>query len=364
MTLYWLLLFLPALGALSAANSPTLISSLTGQQIRKPTKLAIGGFSVLLVLVVGFRHEVGGDWLHYIEPIERALELTWFDGTMAGGDPAYGLLTWVSAHIGGGVYFVNLVCAIVFVWGLVVFALNSPQPWLTFCVAIPYLVIVVAMGYTRQGVAIGVAMVGLVALHQGRLYKFAAWLIAAALFHKSALILLPLAIFSGRKNWGAVLGVLIVGGLMFVLLLAEYVNHLVAGYITDQYSSSGAGIRIAMNAFPAILFLLFRSRFNLTPEQKAFWIWMSLGALVFIVLFVVSPSSTAVDRVALYWIPLQLFVWPRLPQAMGQSAGTQRQWLVLVLAYAFAVQFVWLFFADHSFAWLPYKFYPWEWLWK
>ncbi len=91
---------------------------------------------------------------------------------------------------------------------------------------------------------------------------------------------------------------------------------------------------------------------------------MSLGALAFIVLLAVSPSSTAVDRVALYWIPLQLFVWSRLPQAMGQRAGTQRQWLAVVLAYAFAVQFVWLFYADHSHAWLPYQFYPWEWLWQ
>ena len=364
MAIYWLLLIIPALGALSAAISLRRIPAVQGSVVSKPNNLAMGGFALFLVFVIGFRHEVGGDWIHYLEPIEQALELTWIQGTLAGGDLAYGLLTWTSAHLGGGVYLINLVCAVVFVWGLVVFALNSPQPWLTMCVAVPYLVIVVAMGYTRQGVAIGVAMVGLVALHQGRLYRFAIWIIAAALFHKSALILLPLAVFSGRKNWAAVLGVLLIGGLMFLLLLAEYVNHLVGGYISDQYASSGAGIRVAMNALPAALFLLFRERFNLTPEQQSFWVWMSLGALAFIVLLAVSPSSTAVDRVALYWIPLQLFVWSRLPQAMGRRADTQRQWWIVVLVYAFVVQFVWLFFADHSFAWIPYKFYPWEWIWR
>jgi hypothetical protein len=81
------------------------------------------------------------------------------------------------------------------------------------------------------------------------------------------------------------------------------------------------------------------------------------------VLLILSPSSTAVDRVALYWIPLQLFVWSRVPQAMGKKSDTQRQWLFLVLGYACAVHFVWLFFADHRKSWLPYKFYPWEWLW-
>jgi hypothetical protein len=91
---------------------------------------------------------------------------------------------------------------------------------------------------------------------------------------------------------------------------------------------------------------------------------MSWFALLFVLLLIVSPSSTAVDRVALYFIPLQLFVGARLPQAMGKRAGTQRQWLMLVLAYTFTVHFVWLFHAENRMYWLPYKFYPWEWLWS
>jgi hypothetical protein len=365
MALYWLLLLIPALGAVLAAGQmgPWHPSKKIVHAESKTTPLALRLFAFLLVLVVGFRHEVGGDWFNYFTPLAAAVNQTWLEATLS-TDPAYGLLNWIAANFGGSLYLVNLVCALVFVSGLWFFARCSPQPWLTMCVAVPYLVIVVAMGYTRQGVAIGLAMIGLVALHQGRLYRFAAWLVVAALFHKSALILLPLAVFSGSKNWGSALGVLLVGVLMFVLLLAEHVDNLIAGYITDQYASSGAGIRVAMNALPAALFLALRHRFILTIEQKSFWTWMSLGALIFIVLLAVSPSSTAVDRIALYWIPLQLFVWSRLPQAMGQRAGTQRQWSAIVMAYAFAVQFVWLFYADHSYAWLPYQFYPWVWLWS
>jgi hypothetical protein len=366
MALYWLLLLLPALGAVFTANQMghRHKSKMIAQAESKTSTLAMRLFAFLMVLVVGFRHEVGADWFEYLKPIFAAVEQTWFEGMMSSGDPAYGLLNWVAANFGGGLYLVNLVCALLFVAGLWLFACNSPQPWLTMCVAVPYLVIVVAMGYSRQGVAIGLAMIGLVALQKGHLYRFAAWLVFAALFHKSALILLPLAVFSGRKNWAAVLGVLLIAGLMFVLLLAEYVDFLVAGYLTAQYESSGAAIRIAMNAFPAAIFLGLRKRFNLNPAQQSFWTWMSLWALVFILLLALSPSSTAVDRVALYWIPLQLFVWSRLPQAMGKRGSSQRQWLAVVLAYSFAVQFVWLFYADHSYAWLPYKFYPWEWLWQ
>jgi hypothetical protein len=148
------------------------------------------------------------------------------------------------------------------------------------------------------------------------------------------------------------------------LILAEFVDKLVAGYITDQFESSGAGIRIAMNALPAAVFLLFRQRFDLPHAQRTFWTWMSLGGLAFIGLLAISPSSTAVDRVALYWIPLQMYVWSRWPAAMAKNSNTQLPWLVGVLVYSFAVQFVWLFFADHSYAWVPYQFYPRVWIWQ
>ena len=363
---YWLLLMIPmvfslVVGARMAAKSDLAISPESGN-VGNFLPLALYAF--LLVLLIGWRHEVGGDWLNYLWPLEAALDRSLAEGMTIGGDPAYGLLTWISARVGGGIYLVNLVCAIIFVAGLLVFASHSPQPWLALCVAVPYLVIVVAMGYTRQGVAIGLTMVGLVALDRGRLLAFAGWLGLAALFHKSAVILVPLAVFSGRNSWRAVLGVLIVAALLFMLLLAEYVDFLTLGYLTAQYESSGAAIRVAMNALPAFIFLSMRKRFVLPTAQKSFWTWMSLGALLFIVLLAVSPSSTAVDRVALYWVPLQLFVWSRLPQAMGRQVGTQLQWLVIVLVYAVAVQYVWLFHADNSAAWIPYKFYPWEATWQ
>jgi len=318
----------------------------------------------LLLLLVGWRHQVGGDWGNYLPTILAALQQSFAEALAMRGDTAYNALTWLSAHVGAGIYGVNLVCALVFAYGLMVFCQNSPRPWLSLAVSVPYLVIVVAMGYTRQGVAIGLVMLGLVALEKGSIFKFVAWVAVAAVFHKTALIMIPMAIFSGLHSWMAIAGVLLTAISLFFLLLAEYVDHLVLGYITDQYASSGAAIRIAMNAVPALFFLVFRSRFKLSESHRTFWTWMSWGGLAFIILLVVSPSSTAVDRVALYWIPLQLYVWSRLPLAMAHTHNAQLPWVVGVLLYSLAVQFVWLFFADHSYAWVPYQFYPWVWLWQ
>ena len=71
------------------------------------------------------------------------------------------------------------------------------------------------------------------------------------------------------------------------------------------------------------------------------------------------PSSTAVDRLALYIIPLQLVVLSRVPDAFpSRDGGRNVQLLVTIILYSAAIQFVWLTFANHAEFWLPYQFYP------
>jgi len=313
----------------------------------------------LLVVMIGLRHEVGGDWFNYESHLETARFLSWSEA-LGEGDPAYSALNWLSVRTGLGSYLVNTVCALIFGFGLVVFCRHLPLPWLGLVVAVPYLVIVVAMGYTRQGVAIGLAMLGLVALDKDRVLWFIFFVALAATFHKSAAILVPLAIFHRTKHPLVEWGLVIVSGiLLYQEMLQSFVDNLRSGYIEAEYQSAGAAIRVAMNAVPAVLFLVWRKRFAITAVQRTFWSWMSLTALGLTLLLVVSPSSTAVDRVALYWIPLQLFVLAHLPVAMGQDGMASKRWVHRIVLYSAAVQFVWLFFADHSFAWVPYKFYPW-----
>ncbi|CAN1496812.1 EpsG family [Burkholderiaceae bacterium] len=318
----------------------------------------------LLVLMIGLRHEVGGDWGNYVQQIYEASFDT-FQESVIKKDPAYSILNWLSARFYLSPHYINAVCAVLFSWGLIVFCRVQPLPWLALTVAIPYLVTVVAMGYTRQGVAIGLIMIGLVALTEQKILRFMVFVALAALFHRSAIILIPFAILAGTQN--RLLTVLWVSGsglVLHFLLLQESVDSLYENYIVAQYDSSGAAIRITMNAVPAMLFLLFRQRFAMPKKERTFWTWMSLSALMLIGLLVVSPSSTAVDRVALYWIPLQLFVLSRLPDAMTRNPKRNIIWIRLVIFYSAAVLFVWLFFATHASSWLPYQFYPWVLFWQ
>lgn len=353
---YWLLFLIPACLSASRLRVP-------GQTDSRWSAAWLAMF-VLLTLAIGLRHEVGGDWTPYLDNYEILGGRTALDSVLI-GDPAYGLLIWLAHQFELGPYFVNLICGAVFSWGLVVFCRAQPRPWLALVIAMPYLVTVVAMGYTRQGVAIGLAMLALVALSKQNLVGFVVFVAVAATFHKSAVILMPFAILasSRRRLWTA-LWVGLCSVLFYFLLLQDSVELLNQNYLEQQYESSGAAIRVAMNAVPAVLFLAFRRRFVMSPADRKFWSWMSVAALAFIGLLVVSPSSTAVDRMALYWIPLQLFVLSRLPNAMGPAHARNDASVVLVVAYSGAVLFVWLNFAVHSYLWLPYQFYPWVLLWR
>jgi EpsG family len=358
---YWLLFLVPAFLAVLRPK-PRKLRPVEVRRLRTPFEWKL--IFVLLVLMIGLRHQVGGDWESYVGEIERIVE-----GSMANSskvqDPMYTLFNWAAASSGLGVYLVNFLSAIFFSWGLIVFCREQTRPWLALTVAVPYLITVVAMGYTRQGAAIGIAMIGMVALERGSSIKFILWIALAATFHKSAIILVPLAVLSStRHRFLTIFWVLAAGLILYVLLLLESVDFLIKGYIEDAYQSSGAAIRIAMNAVPAALFLIFRSRFEITPAQRSFWTLMSLSSLLFIVLLLISPSSTAVDRVALYWIPIQLFVLSRLPDALGRKGAKNLGWANLVVVYSAAVHFIWLVYADTAFAWLPYQFYPWSWLWN
>jgi hypothetical protein len=318
---------------------------------------------IALALLIGFRWKVGGDW-GFEHGLFRRVEGQPLFEALQKADPGFAFIGWLFAETGLNVWTLNLTCGTIFTIGLLAFCRQQPNPWLALVVAIPYLVIVVAMGYSRQSVAIGFVMLGLVALQAGALVRFLVFMALATSVHVTAALLIPIGILASRKQSIKTLLVIVPAGLaLFTFLLQAKVDNFVGGYIEAEYQSSGALIRVMMNALPAALFFVFRARMGLNPASLRLWSVMSLIALAFIGLLAISPSSTAVDRMALYFIPIQLFVWNRLPQALTRSSAKVRGLINVVILYSLTVLTIWLNFADNSYAWLPYQLFPYDDLW-
>ena len=358
MLTYWLIFLLPATLALMTETQRTRAVAGGGSETPVGAWIAVG---IVLTLLIGFRYEVGGDWGNYFSYLDRVAGLM-LDEVFLMSDPGYVLLNWVSLELDWDIFGVNLMAGAIFATGLVVFCRSLPRPWLALAVAMPYLVIVVAMGYSRQGVALGLEMLGLVALGKKATGWFVFWVMLGATFHKTAVLLLPLAALAAAHNrfiavaWGV--GSL---GLGYWLFLEDSVDNIYKNYVEAEYQSSGAMIRLAMNLAPAFVLLVWREKFTFTEGERRLWLLFALISLALFGAFLVSPSSTAVDRIALYMLPLQLVVFAHLPDVLSEESETDVSVPLLgVLGFYGLVQFVWLNFADHSSGWLPYRFYPLE----
>jgi len=177
-----------------------------------------------------------------------------------------------------------------------------------------------------------------------------------ALFHKSAVLMIPLAALTISKNRFLNVVLVSVGTYLgYTVLLADSVSHLVQTYTDENMQSSGAFIRLAMNALPAVLFLLYGRKFMITPSEKKLWTVISLISIGMFIAFFATNLSTALDRMALYFIPLQLVAFAHLPDAIGRPGGRNQNIVAGILLYYAAVMFVWLNFATHSLYWVPYQ---------
>lgn len=311
--------------------------------------------TLLLALMMGLRYRVGGDWFAYERMLEQARYMT-FDQAVNRGDPGYWVINWIVGQAEGSLVRVNLIIGAIFSIGLVIYCRSLPRPWLAITVAFPYLILVVGMGYARQGVALALIMIGLVALGRGRFLWFVFWVMVAALFHKTAVVMIALGAMSVNRNrrlWLPIVGLAGVGG--YFAFLGDETDDLIANYITAEYQSSGAFIRLSMNLVPALLFFIYRRYFLISDADMKFWLACSIASAALFGALMAGMPSTALDRISLYLIPLQLFVFSNLPDVLGRW-GRMNTGLVMLIAFYYAlVLFVWLNFAANARGWLPYR---------
>ncbi len=353
---YWLFFAIPALTSLS--SRPLRNIRRDGSR-RVSVDLLWLLVMLSLALMIGLRDRVGGDWFNYFSYIFQAQFIT-VQEAMTRSDPGYWAINVLSLELGLGILGVNLFCGFVFALGLVIYCRSMPRPWLALAVAMPYMVTVVAMGYTRQGVALGLALIGLVALGRRRFIWFVFWVFLAAAFHRSAVLLMGIALLmlDFRRLYNLPL-LMLAALLLYQAFLEDATERLVTSYIEQEMESAGAMIRLAMNLVPAALFIRYRKRMLIsTGERKLYGTMALLGVASFLALVIGLVPSTALDRMALYLIPLQVFVFSHLPDAIGRPGARNQMIVLYILLFYATVLFVWLNFAAHSRFWLPYRMFP------
>jgi hypothetical protein len=313
--------------------------------------------AIVLVILIGLRWQIGTDWGVY----DIMLQLTLSNASHVGLEPSYQLLNWIAATRGWGLWFPNLICAIIFTYGLVIFCREQPNPWLALVVATPYLIIAVAMGFTRQSAAVGLLMVALVQFTKGKYMRVFISLALATTFHISVIAFAPLFAV-------AIVGRAVVSGILlivfvFVLYFAfsERIADRMVVYSVYKYSAAGVIPRLVMSTIAAAIFLIWRKRFSNQIIELRIWTLFSLVSFASIALLAFVPSSTIVDRLGIFLVPLQIFVMSRLPFIFHEQKREDIMLVTGIIFYSLAVEVVWLYFGvEAKWYWIPYKNILWD----
>ncbi|WGZ96181.1 MAG: EpsG family protein [Candidatus Thiothrix putei] len=354
MIIYYLLFIIPALIFI---GKPNIITKKHADYLF---------FSIIAIFLIGYRSGTGGDWGNYFHQFKKIGENTLFqyifDNTKNSHEFAFDTLFWLGYNY-ADFYLVMTVFAAFSFYALYYFAKNQPYFWLTVAIAVPFFVVIMVMGYTRQGLALSVLMIAIGYLAKGKPIYYLLGVIIATGFHNSAIVFSVLAIPSFFKmNKYRSIGLMIIfpAALIGSSFVEEYFstkvqNYIVeAGYKGSYMSSSGAFIRILINAAAGSAFFLYRKQWQqIFPHDYYIWQLLSIATLASIPLMFLA-SSTSADRMALYLLMVQMAIWPRV---IYMSKPQNRQLLMFgsIAAYG-SILAIWLNYADNVWMWRKRSF--------
>jgi len=264
-----------------------------------------------------------------------------------GKDPLYKYLNVILSEMGFDVQSIFIVCSVLMVF-LYVYAIcrESKSPILSlflFCAANYYI------HYTfcvlRQGIAMGIILVGVRYIKQRQLWKYLVCVLFAAGFHYSALVALPLYWLYGwhisnRFLLGLTCGIvilrpLVVLGLRYLAGLTMY-GDIYFGTHYDQ--NLGFGFQIAVPLAIIISALLFCSdsedreyEFYLTCEFIAFW------------LIIMTDTIPVIDRVYIYFHLWSILFIPLITQNIRNLQVKKFFISAVVLCYSVWFVKLWMF---------------------
>jgi hypothetical protein len=361
---YWLIFAIFAAGAISYASTVSRMGMLpvSGPLAAAASRrsVVLSAMGLALIVLIGLRYRVGGDWSNYLD-IFRRLAPQELGPALAGSrqEPAYTFVNWLAARLGAGIWLVNLICAVPFTYGLLRLSRQQPNPWLAMLVATPFLIIVVGMGFTRQAAALGCLMVGLSKIVDRRPpIHFVLWTLAGAMFHQTVLVFVPVMFIAGVKNrFVSYLLLLLSLAIGYYAVLPSALDQYGPGYLREQYNAAGASVRVLMDVVPAVIVMVSKGKFYWSPEEKAVWRTYAILCLIAGAALPFIHSSVVVDRLAMYLIPMQIFVYSRIGYCFGLIRRGWLAWTIAVIVYSAAVLFVWLNYAVNAWAWVPYQNY-------
>ena len=243
-------------------------------------------------LFFGSRDKVGVDWKNYIDAFNYYN--TSHDNLSL--EVGYKILNILAYKLDYGIQFV-IYTTTCMVFGFSFYGLYKLKinPFYYLAITFPYFIVMGALNYTRQGVALGVFILAIYFILNKKNLLFIAAIIFACTFHVSIILFLPLIFIRLKKR--NLLIITTITLLPFLIL----VNHQYSMYLNADFDSNGLLLRLSFVLLSSFLLVLnINTILELDIIYKRFFI-LSIASPILVLLLAVV-STTMADRICYYFI--------------------------------------------------------------
>jgi hypothetical protein len=310
------------------------------------------------VFFVGLRRWVGCDFPGYLlnwDVMKMAVEFR--EGF---AEPGFVWLVRTLQVLDLEYWSLNLIAGCIYLYGAKKLADRQPRPLAFIALSFPVLIIHLAMSGIRQAMAVGFLMLAFNAACDRRRLSFIMLVAAAASFHASAIIFLPLVLAIGRSPpMLAFAGIYAVAMVGLVWLTPATFETYHARYLGEQTAAvaTGGPVRAFMVTIAGVIFFLmlrsaWKERFSRDFDLVRLLAFATLPLLPISVV-----SSIVADRLAFYLMPTQLIIFARMPLLLAR-AGHSRNWDLIPYLLLGGFLIVWVTFSPLAMAcYMPYDNY-------
>jgi hypothetical protein len=171
-----------------------------------------------------------------------------------------------------------------------------------------------AFNTARQAVACGILTLGFYWMTKGSFWRYAAYVVAASVFHRSAIVALPLYfVCRHRTNW-RFLCLTILGAGLFAISFKAILR--LGAIISERYTiyqdmeTAGGGWSVALYVALAMFFYWYRSM--VVVGRREYEVLLNLLIVGSSLAFVITVFGGVVElnRIAIYFQVATMFLWP------------------------------------------------------
>lgn len=310
MTLLWLNLVLVFLLSFFARYFSKSINVSGYSIIVKPNKLLLIFTMVSLILISGFRNNIG-DTYFYIHSYEM-FDFTW-EVIKEQKDIGFGILQMILKLYSEDAQLLIFITALITnVLIISVLAKYSRIIEISIYVYITGGLFLVSMNGIRQVLAAAIIFMGTKFIINGNWVAYFTIVILGSTFHQSALILLPIYFLVRYKAWSRATIILLFFSVFIVLGYNQFSTLLFTAIQDTQYGQysefqeGGANIiRVAVYAAPLVIAFIGRERLRELYPSSDYIVNMALVGLIFMI---ISTQNWIFARFAIYFNFYQLIL--------------------------------------------------------